>query len=53
MFPTYLMLSLKEDPVDHDNPNENTFKEDIEHEVKVYNKFKVNGVKDKSFDILK
>ena len=51
---TDLMLSLMDDPVDNDNPyEEGTLKEDIEYEVKVYNKFKVNGVKDKSFDILK
>ena len=51
---TDLMLSLMDDPVDNDNPyEEDTLKEDIEYEVKVYNKFKVNGVNDKSFDILK
>ncbi|CAL4122636.1 unnamed protein product [Meganyctiphanes norvegica] len=49
---TDLMVSLFEDP-DSVNPSRESLEEEIEYEVKAYLKYKVNGVKDKLFNVLK
>ena len=53
---TDLMISLFDDPVPDTysvNPSHDVLEEEISYEVKHYLKYKIDGVKNKSFDILK